>query len=218
MNSMNHECCENRTMAHASSVSWRVAHTHVQMPSRTTRAHFAMMFVMSTFSLWNVLGEAVLSSGTDPIVFALFREAGTALVLCVACLLQLAWNGRVPIRPGARQALLFVVCGMGGVYALQCFFILGLAETDANTGALFQPLTPVLVLFFAALLGLEPLSLCASRHGPDQQLLRRSWQKVGGVLLASGGCVLVVEVRLRAARAQACRLGLTHQCTHFLVV
>ena len=153
-------------------------------------AHLAMLFVTCTFSLWNVLGELVLKRGFDPIVLATYRELGTATLLLIASVaLHRGGSGLKRFRPDMRQAALFVACGVGGVYGLQLFYVLGLARTDANTAALFQPLVPVLVLLLSALLGIERLRL----RPWGEAAVRRSWQKLAGVVLACGGCLIVVR-------------------------
>ena len=150
-------------------------------------AHLAMLFVTCTFSLWNVLGELVLKRGIDPIVLATYRELGTAMLLAIGSVAL--HRGSSPKRPNLRQSALLVACGVGGVYGLQLFYVLGLARTDADTAALFQPLVPVLVLLLSALLGIERLRLCPW----GEAVVRRSWQKLVGVVLACGGCLIVVR-------------------------
>ena len=150
-------------------------------------AHLAMLFVTCTFSLWNVLGELVLKRGIDPIVLATYRELGTATLLLIGAVAL--HRGSSLKRPDVRQGALFVACGVGGVYGLQLFYVLGLARTDADTAALFQPLVPVLVLLLSALFGIERLRL---RPWGDAAV-RRSWQKLAGVVLACGGCLIVVR-------------------------
>ena len=155
-------------------------------PAPRYLAHAAMVFVTATFSLWNVLGDVVLKRGIDPIVLATYRELGTALLLglAVSCMRRRA---AVP-RPDNHQMWLFAACGWAGVYGLQLFYILGLQRTSADTAALFQPLTPVLVVVISAVLGIERLTLwpCGSA------MARRGWQKLAGVALACGGCALIV--------------------------
>ena len=41
--------------------------------SLRTLAHLAMCFTVVTFSLWNVLGELLLSDRTDPVCLAFIR-------------------------------------------------------------------------------------------------------------------------------------------------
>ena len=157
----------------------------MRVNSTRVLAHLAMLFVTCTFSLWNVLGELVLKRGFDPIVLATYRELGTATLLLIAsvALHRGSSSNLKRFRPDMRQAALFVACGVGGVYGLQLFYVLGLARTDANTAALFQPLVPVLVLLLSALLGIERLRL----RPWGEAAVRRSWQKLAGVVLACGG-------------------------------
>jgi drug/metabolite transporter (DMT)-like permease len=144
---------------------------------------------MSTFSLWNVLGELVLHDG-DPVILAFYREVFTAAVLLTVVALDQRRRGVMPPLPTLREASLFVACGAGGVYGLQLFYILGLSQTSANEGAMFQPLTPVLVLVLAAALGLERLHLWPAAGCTAH--VRVSWQKLCGVVTAVGGCAVVV--------------------------
>jgi drug/metabolite transporter (DMT)-like permease len=158
--------------------------------SLRTLAHLAMCFTVVTFSLWNVLGELLLSDRTDPVCLAFIRECGTALALVTIVGLQHRARRAALKRPTGREAALFLACGAGGVFGLQLFYILGLSTTSANEGAMFQPVTPVLVMVLSAAFGLERLKF----FGPscESALVRQSWQKLGGVLLAAGGCALVV--------------------------
>ena len=162
----------------------------VWTPTLRARAHLAMVFVSCTFSLWNVLGEIVLQDGAgDPVIFAFYREVLTAFVLVTTTALWQRSRRESPKKPTLREAVLFGVCGIGGVYSLQLFYIMGLSLTSANEGALFQPLTPVLVLVLAAMLGLERLRLWPLT---GDALVRASWQKLCGVFCSVGGCLLVV--------------------------
>jgi drug/metabolite transporter (DMT)-like permease len=168
---------------------WRPLCPHMRVNSTRVLAHLAMLFVTCTFSLWNVLGELVLKRGLDPIVLATYRELGTATLLLIGSVALNRGSNPRRFRPDMRQAALFVACGVGGVYGLQLFYVLGLARTDANTAALFQPLVPVLVLLLSSFLGIERLRL----HPCGEATVRRSWQKLAGVVLACAGCLIVVR-------------------------
>jgi drug/metabolite transporter (DMT)-like permease len=146
-----------------------------------------MCFVAFTFSLWNVLGKIVMRKGISPIVVATIREVGTAVLLCT-CTLLLHWRSNKQLLqwPSARDFGCFLACGILGVFGLQLFYILGLDAASADLGAIFQPLTPVLVVVFGALLGIERVPICAADLG-----LRRSARlKLLGVAVAVGGCCL----------------------------
>lgn len=173
------------------------------MPSAVALAHLAMLFVTVTFSLWNVLGKMVLKRGLDPVVLAFYRETLTAALLIAGCLVAQRRSGRRPKRPTAREAVCFLLCGCGGVFALQLFYIIGLTLTSADTGAIMQPVTPVLVLMLAAALGLERLTLCACSGGLRRRTeMTLSWIRVAGVALASGGCALLVEASRSGAGSE----------------
>mmetsp|Transcript_29389 Transcript_29389/g.48727 ORF Transcript_29389/g.48727 Transcript_29389/m.48727 type:complete len:337 (+) Transcript_29389:202-1212(+) len=149
---------------------------------QTILAHCGMVFVATTFSLWNVVGDTVLRRGFDAIVLATYREVGTAACLIVAslaCSRQLKW-------PAARESLLFAACGIFGVFGLQFFFILGLRAASADSAALIQSLTPVITLLVGAALGIERFDLCAS----ESSVWRASWSKAIGVVVSVAGCVL----------------------------
>ena len=159
------------------------------MASTKLRAHLAMLFVTLTFSLWNVLGELVLKRGIKPIVLATYRELGTSFLLLLAVrVVHRCGHRAAPQWPDGRQTALLVACGIGGVYGLQLFYILGLDKTNADTAALFQPLTPVLVVAISAVLGIERLQLwpCGTAAAA------RGRQRLFGVAVACGGCVLIV--------------------------
>jgi drug/metabolite transporter (DMT)-like permease len=141
-----------------------------------------MLFVVGTFSLMSVLASMILKRGSDPFCFACYRELGTAVLLGAAC----AFVPR-PTLPSRRDALL-LACGGVSVYFLQLFYILGIADTSADVAAIFQPVTPVLVVLLGTLTGIEPLVLC--RGHPDT--MRRSRLRLAGVAVAVAGCTLEV--------------------------
>ena len=90
-------------------------------------AHLALLSITLAFSSWNILGELVLRKGADPVVFAFFRECGTAVLLCSACaLLQLRRDTPAFPRPTRKEALLMFIGGAGGMYVLQFLYVTGL--------------------------------------------------------------------------------------------
>ena len=130
------------------------------------------------------MGELVLRKGADPVVFAFFRECGTAVLLCSACaLLQLRRDTPAFPRPTRTEALLMFVGGAGGMYVLQFLYVIGLQLADATTAAIVGTLTPVLTLVVATASGLE----------------RCSWRRVAGVVIATGGCVVLVMAQASGA-------------------
>jgi drug/metabolite transporter (DMT)-like permease len=147
-------------------------------------AHLALLSITLAFSSWNILGELVLRKGADPVVFAFFRECGTAVLLCSACaLLQLRRDTPAFPRPTRSEALLMFVGGAGGMYVLQFLYVIGLQLADATTAAIVGTLTPVLTLVVATASGLE----------------RCSWRRVAGVVIATGGCVVLVMAQASGA-------------------
>ena len=119
-----------------------------------------MTWVSLTFSIWNILCQSVLSdAASDPIVFAFFREVGSAPVLLVAVAL---FVGRpLPRMRSRRDTANLILVGVTGPYGTQILFILGLANTSAEKTAIFQLLTPIATALLATLIGMESYAFTA---------------------------------------------------------
>ena len=165
-------------------------------------AHCAMTFVSLGFSIWNVLAQSVTDGGADPLIFAFVREVGAAPLLLIA---SSAFVG-LPRPRSRRDALNILLVGATGPWGVQLFYILGIANAGAEKTAIFQLLTPVLTVLFAAALGMEKYTLCppgahpqvgsksdSKRHAVYSDF-RRSWVKVIGILLGVGGLLPLVGI------------------------
>jgi drug/metabolite transporter (DMT)-like permease len=146
-------------------------------------AHGCMAFVVLAFSFWNVLGAWVAkdfcTSGEEidcPVVVAFYREVGATPVLLIGCAIS---------RGFRRMANCFDVAMLLGagfcLYGIQLLCILGLAWTNADVVAFYQPAVPVTVVVVAFLIRQETY-FCTYR----------SALRVLGILITVGGIVLLV--------------------------
>lgn len=145
-------------------------------------AHAAAIAAQIIWASWNVISVSLRHAGSDPVVFAFYRELLCAVLLCVAA--------RVRRRPPALKladAALLVPCG-GCLASFQLLYLFGVGGVDANTAGLSNLLIPVLALAASALLGWEPLPLC--RGSP--RALRASYAKLAGVGCSCAGCAILV--------------------------
>ena len=154
--------------------------------SKTQRlaiAHGMMVFVVTAFSVWNVLGSVITNSycrvGDDiacPVVFAFYREVGAAPIHLVICAIS---KGFVRVSNCRDFGLLF---GAGlALFGIQLLSILGVAWTNADIVSFYQPANPIMVVLLALVLGLE-----------RYQCTLASVLKVFGVLTVLGGIALIV--------------------------
>ena len=153
------------------------------------RAHLALALAATLFGGLNVVlevglarNETTSTTTRDTIgrasTFALYRDVGAAVLLlgASACTHQWQTPAAWVWRDRRLMAMVFA-CGFCGIYAQLCF-IVGLALTDANLAALFQPTAPVVTVLFSVLAGAERLSPA----------------KAAAIVLALCGAVLMVDV------------------------
>ena len=159
--------------------------------SSTAPAHAAVIAAHAIWASWNVLSTRLMRSGSDPVVFAAYREAACALTLgatvCVRSLKAHTMPGQRVLRLTRREAALLVACGIS-LAAFQLSFLFGAARVDATTAGLSILLVPLLTLLATAAMGLEPLPLCNAPH----HVLRTSYLKLAGVASACTGCAMLV--------------------------
>lgn len=162
-------------------------------------AHAAILGAQIIWASWNVLSKQLMQNGSDPVVFATYRELGCAAVLSLAVFARHRCTETVAPTPTLREAALLVCCGTA-LAMFQLSFLFGVSKVDANTASLSILLIPVLVLIATAALGWEPLPLC---NAPAERLVA-TYTKLGGVAAALSGCaVLVLKPTATAAGASA---------------
>ena len=164
----------------------------VDVPSRAKApppyaAHAALIGANALWSGWNVGSRALISSGTDAIVFATYREVLCATLLCGLALAARCGYGRccdVALHTfdfwqklTRRDLLLFVTSG-GCLFLFQLAFLFGVGLVSANAAGLSILLVPLTTLVLSAALGLEQIGV----------------PKLAGVACACAGCALVVLV------------------------
>ena len=170
--------------------------------SRGTRvavAHMAMSFVVVAFSVWNVLGSVIIDKycaapGDDincPVVFACYREVGAAPVLLIVCAFSRGF-----VRLASRRDLAMIVGAGVSRFGIQLLGILGIAWTNADVAAFYQPANPVTVVLLALIFRMEAYHCSLA-----------SALKVIGVLVTVGGIVLIVldgEEKCKDLNATVC--------------
>eukprot|EP00727_Mastigamoeba_balamuthi_P000413 m51a1_g10369 hypothetical protein (396) ;mRNA; r:92825-94196 len=132
--------------------------------------HGALVAVQVCFGANNVVGKLGLGAGTNPVFFALLREAVAGPVL-----LALAAVGERRL-PQLRDAWAFAAAGLC-MFANQLCFIVGLKLADnATTAALWQMTQPVFTTALALALRWERLT---------------AWNAVGIAVSVAGACFVV---------------------------
>jgi drug/metabolite transporter (DMT)-like permease len=137
-----------------------------------------MFSVSALFSLNYIISKLGMRA-FNPLAFAYLRVLGGAAVLSL-----LVNVGRASARPGRAEARptspedrkLVVVFSLLGVVLNQTLFLTGLSFTDAHVAAILITTIPVLTLAVAMIAGRE----------------RATPMKVGGIVLAGAGALLVV--------------------------
>jgi drug/metabolite transporter (DMT)-like permease len=130
--------------------------------------HLGMFSVAALFSVNYIISKLGMRA-FHPLVFAYLRVVGAAIVLNL-----LVPNEGAPIsREDRRLVLLFSLLG---VVLNQTLFLTGLSFTDAHVAAILITTIPVLTLGIAMIAGRE----------------RATPLKIGGIVLAGAGALLVV--------------------------
>ena len=130
--------------------------------------HLGMFSVAALFSANYIISKLGMRA-FNPLVFAYLRVVGAAIVLNL-----LVPNEGAPIsREDRRLVLLFSLLG---VVLNQTLFLTGLSFTDAHVAAILITTIPVLTLGVAMIAGRE----------------RATPLKIGGIVLAGAGALLVV--------------------------
>jgi len=128
-----------------------------------------MLIVAALFSLNYIISKLGMRA-FNPLVFAYLRVLGAAIVLNL-----LVWRGTP--QPFSREdRKLVLVFSLLGVVLNQTLFLTGLSFTDAHVAAILITTIPVLTLGIAMIAGRE----------------RATPMKVGGIVLAGAGALLVV--------------------------
>lgn len=135
-------------------------------------SHIAVFSANVLFGLGNVFGKMGLS-GTNPIVFALVREATAGpLLLLVAYLLERRKSFEsISIT---RDMFPFFISGLC-LYGSNLTYILGLKFSNSTTASVWQPAQPLFITCMAIYLKLEKATLL----------------KFMGIAVAAAGCLFV---------------------------
>jgi len=133
-----------------------------------TRVHLALLTVAALFSL-NYIVSKVAMHAFHPMAFAYLRVLGAALVMQFVLP-----RDRTPMSKADERAL--IGYAILGVVLNQTLFLGGLALTNAHIAAILITAVPVFALAAAIVVGRE----------------RATATKIGGILLAGAGALLVV--------------------------
>ena len=143
-----------------------------------TRVHAALFAVATLFSI-NYIVSKLAMHAFAPVTFAYLRVAGSAIVMHA-----FVPRDRTPITPADSWRLLGFA--LLGVAINQTLFLAGLALTTAHTAAILITTIPVFALAAAIAMRREPATV----------------RKIGGIVLAASGALLVVGgEKIEGARA-----------------
>jgi drug/metabolite transporter (DMT)-like permease len=127
---------------------------------------YALILLMVVFWSANYIAGKIALREFSPMMLA-----GLRIGLAGVTMLPIyTWQG-TRLRAKPREMARLLVLGLLGVTLNQVFFIIGLSRTSVAHSALIIGLTPILVLFLAALRGLERMTL----------------RKAGGMAIALAG-------------------------------
>eukprot|EP01113_Clastostelium_recurvatum_P043467 TRINITY_DN7198_c0_g1_i1.p1 TRINITY_DN7198_c0_g1~~TRINITY_DN7198_c0_g1_i1.p1 ORF type:complete len:366 (+),score=69.06 TRINITY_DN7198_c0_g1_i1:57-1154(+) len=178
---------------------------HDNMPTLTGwRLTLALNVALCTAQIalggFHVLGKWALDKGTNPIIFALYREICAGPILFIIALVV------ERTFPKPRDWYRFVFLGATGVYGNQLLFVLGLYFTSATQAAIMQPCIPVFTTIITQALRMEKFSFL----------------KVAGIIASAAGAVVMVgfdglSLHSSAFLGTACLIGNT-LCTAVYLV
>eukprot|EP01006_Ploeotia_vitrea_P066701 TRINITY_DN95514_c0_g1_i1.p1 TRINITY_DN95514_c0_g1~~TRINITY_DN95514_c0_g1_i1.p1 ORF type:complete len:373 (-),score=25.43 TRINITY_DN95514_c0_g1_i1:68-1186(-) len=161
-------------------------------PKRKGALHWTLVFgaaitVQIAFGAYGVLVKkfaAANNHGAKALIFSMYRD-----MFCFPVLLLAASLIEIPlVRPKTwKEFLLFAFLGLTGMFGNQLFYILGVYLTTADIASIFQPSIPVFTSLIAIISRTEPLP-------PINKL--RGWLKIGGILAAVGGAILMITKKL----------------------
>ena len=131
-----------------------------------------LMLVVMSF-IWGLNFTAVKGALADfaPLSFNAIRFGTSSLIL-----LSLLWVRERSLSVHRKDVVRFITLAFIGNTVYQLFFILGIARTTATNSALILATTPIFILIFGTLLGVE----------------RISSRVVQGVILSFTGVVMII--------------------------
>jgi drug/metabolite transporter (DMT)-like permease len=151
----------------------------------------ALVLVQIGFGAYGIVVQKFAKgAGVDALVFSLCRDAFALPVLLLAAVLV----ERRVVLPRARDIPIFFALGLTGMFGNQFLYIQGLFYTTPNVASVLQPCIPVFTALLAFLVCIEPLPSSARKH---------QWFKILGILLGTGGAVLMVLTRPGSAHHDA---------------
>ncbi len=142
-------------------------------PAAKSRFSRIDLLLVTMSLIWGINFSAVKGALADfsPLSFNALRFGTASLIL-----LSLLWVQERSISVRRKDLKRFVMLALVGNTIYQLFFINGIALTTATNSALILATTPIFVVLFGALLGVEKISS----------------QIVQGVVLSFGGVIMIV--------------------------
>jgi drug/metabolite transporter (DMT)-like permease len=140
--------------------------------AKTRFSSVDLMLVVMSF-IWGLNFTAVKGALADfaPLSFNAIRFGTSSLIL-----LSLLWVRERSLSVRRKDVGRFVMLALIGNTVYQLFFIMGIARTTATNAALILATTPIFILIFGALLGVE----------------RISSRVVQGVVLSFTGVIMII--------------------------
>lgn len=138
-----------------------------------TRAHILLLLCQLSWSFWHVLASLTLQGGTNPIIFALYRELISSI-----CMLSLVFIIEGPNLKNLyidREDIFRFICLGFCSFINVVFAIVALEYIPATEFAVMQPIIPCIATFISVLVGLEQSSIL----------------KILGILLAVAGAIII---------------------------
>ena len=155
--------------------------------SKPFSVHVVLVLVQLCFSGWHVIGSLVFREGTNPLIFALYREIyASILMLAYVVVLKLKISIEVP------DYLRFCYLGLCSFLNV-VLTVVALQYISPSRYAMMQPCIPVLATIVSYSIGLESLNTL----------------KICGIVFAACGAVLIEVLSTRMENEHNVTLGTT---------
>jgi len=122
------------------------------MISKSYTVHGVLVLVQLCFSGWHVIGSLVFKDGTNPLIFALYREIYASILMLAYVVVQ-----RIKIAIDVSDYLRFCYLGLCSFLNV-VLTVVALQYISPSRYALMQPCVPVLATIVSYSIGLESLN------------------------------------------------------------
>ncbi len=151
-----------------------------------TKAHIAVAFANVFYSINFIVMKNVTTTIMKPIALNLIRVTGATILFWVLWLTQ-----PNKIKIAKKDYFQFFICAVSGIVINQIFFVKGVSLTTTIRASLLMLLTPISVVFIAAILLKEKITK----------------QKLVGLLLGVFGGVVLITLRENTKPGENLMLG-----------